>query len=258
MAKRKRSVALFEVIQKDKRFARSGGALPTPAWMEKGKLLQPITQPPLHTTPAAPASPQPPASALTRNTPSAASFSEAVLGGRSQGPLTYTSIAIIAAAVILVAAAIVWMSIAHRAASGIAEAQALLSGPAHPQVLDVPVSRPPVRADAPLDAATPAAASAQPVARQVNVSYVRIRLYDSQQSAAAARDLLTQHGVPCTVEHGIPGISPPLFAVVGMTAFAATDTPEYTAYIRQIKSIFGGSRPLAPRLIKWQIPPQTG
>jgi hypothetical protein len=251
MAKRKRA-ALFEVIQKDKRFDRPGGAMAAPAWMFKGKPLPPVAAPAVLAAP-------PLASSVTRHiAPSNASLPDAVKGSMASGPLTRTSVAIIAgAAMVALSLGYVWFRWAHRSSSDVTNAQAVLSGPAHPEVMDIPVPRGPDRPAVLIDAApsaTPAASVQTPV-RQGNLNYVRIRLYESQKSAAATHDLLVQHGIACTIEHNIPGVAMPLYAVVGLTPFATAGTTEYSAYIARIKAILtagGDTRALSPRLIKWQ------
>jgi hypothetical protein len=266
MAKRKKSVALFEVIQKDKRFAGRGGVLPAPSWMDKSQALTPVPAPKLVHTP-----PQPPASAVTRQpSPPSASFSEAVLGGRAQGPFTPTSIAIIAAAVVLVIGAVVGIRMMHRAASGVATAQTIQQGPAHPDVMNVapaggdgsemPVTvvAPPASDGMQAGGAAQAGATQSPV-RQENLQYVRIKLYETEETANAKRDLLVQHGIACTVEHGAPNV-PLGFAIIGTQAFAAAGTAEYSDYIVKIKGILaaaGDTHPLAPRLIPWRTAKET-
>jgi hypothetical protein len=128
-----------------------------------------------------------------------------------------------------------------------------MQGPAHPAVLDL-VGQRTLAPMAQLPAAAIPAASVEGPSRQVNQNYVRIKLYDSEKTAAQARDLLSQHDIPCTVEHGISGVAPQLFALVGLTPFEDSTTPEYTAYVQKIKSFLGATKTL--RLIKWGPAPQ--
>src|SRR5271170_1206321 len=98
MARRKRSVALFEVIQRDKQFGPRGGVLPTPAWWFKNR-EQVTGNREQEKTPAAPAPLVPP------TVPAAGrSLSEAVLSRSVFSPhVTRTSAAIIAGSVVVVA-----------------------------------------------------------------------------------------------------------------------------------------------------------
>jgi hypothetical protein len=105
-------------------------------------------------------------------------------------------------------------------------------------------------------AATPAGATQTP-ARQPNLLYVRIRLYATQASADATRDILLKHGVSCTVEHAVPGVVVQGYAVMGLDPFVSAGTADYSAYISKIKSALaesGDTRPLSPRLLKWDQP----
>jgi hypothetical protein len=256
MAKRKRT-ALFEVIQKDKRLGRAGGALPMPNWYTAGKGLMPPVPPPQMAA-------QPPVVSHARAR-SGPSFSEIVLGKARQMPLTRTSVAIIAAAAMLaLGVTMIWMHWGFSGGSGTPNATAALNGPAHPEVMDIPVPKTPERSaiqsgSAAPQQATPAASVQSPV-RQVNLSYVCIRLYNSQKSANATRDLLSAHDVACTVEHNIPGVQLPLYAVMGLKPFATAGTAEYSDYIGRIKAILvagGDTRGLSPRLVKWVGSAQT-
>jgi hypothetical protein len=246
MAKRKRT-ALFEVIQKDKR--QSGSPLTVPNWWSKGKAAAPVAPTPV----------EPPPPTARPIAPPARSIYEILRPYIGDLPLTGTSLAIITAAVVIALSfTFGWIHWGHRAAGGSPNATAALNGPSHPEVMDIPVPRTPDRTTAiPINTtpqqATPAASTLPPT-RQPNLSYVCIRLYNSQKSAAATRDLLAQHDIPCTVEHNVPGVQMPLYAVVGLKSFATAGTTDYSDYIAKIKATLvsgGDTKALSPRLIKW-------
>jgi hypothetical protein len=251
MAKRKRSVALFEVIQKDKQFGPRGGVLPTPAWWfknrEQGTACGETSRSGNREQGKNPA-PLPAPIARPVATETGRSLSEAVMSRSVFSPhITGTSAAIIAGAIIVVAGlGMAWVHFGHHGAAS--SPQAILAGPAHPEVLDLVGQR----TLAPAAAAPQAepAASIQSPTRQINLNYVRIRLYDTEKGAEQGRDQLLARDIPCTVEHGIPGIAPQLYAVVGLTPFPDSSTPEYAAYVQKIKTIFGAAKSL--KLIKWQ------
>jgi hypothetical protein len=245
MAKRKHSVALFEVIQKDKRLARQGGALPAPAWWYKGKSAG---APPV-------IAPQPPPP-LSRRLMPAAKPAPADIGARAasiSSQLTPTSAIIISAAVILVVGlAMAWTHLPRRASG----AQAILQGPAHPEVLDVSGPQSAAPAIATTTPPTDSTPVIHPPARLAGTDYVEIHLYDGPKTAASACEYLTEHDVPCTVEHGIPGVAPQFYAVIGLSPFAHSGTPEYVAYIARLKTLLAklptsSPRAFRPRLIKW-------
>jgi hypothetical protein len=247
MAKHKRSVALFEVINKDKRFDRRGGAIPTPSWWYKGKLAAPPPPSPL---------PQQPQAMQPRQIMPSASLSEAMLGGSGQPPLTRTSAAIIAGAVVVVlAVGILWTRWPRHAAVSPSAAVAL-HGPAHPEVMDIAAPLPSVAVN---DSAPQAAhaASVQTPTRVANQGYVVIRVYLTQFSATQTRDLLNQHDIPCTIERSVPGVTTQGFAVIGLTPFATIGTTQYTDYIQQIKTVMN-SKTVHPYWIKWPAAGQTG
>jgi hypothetical protein len=249
MAKQKRSVALFEVINKDKRFDRRGGALPTPAWWYKGKLAPP---------PPAPSAPQQPQPLLARPIAPTSSLSEAVLGGATSPELTRTSAAIIGAAVVLVLGIGILWTRSHRAAAS-PGVEAILRGPAHPGVLDIaPARSAAVQAsdDNELPALAAHAGSVQTPARVPNQNYVVIRVYLTQVSATETRDMLIRNDIPCTIERGLAGVAPG-FAIIGLTPISAIGTPQYNAYVQQIKTALT-PHTVHAYLIKWPQPGQTG
>jgi hypothetical protein len=251
MAKHKRSVALFEVINKDKRFDRRGGAIPTPSWWYKGKLAAPPPPSPL---------PQQPQAMQPRQIVPSASLSEAMLGGAGEPPLTRTSAAIIVGAIVVVlAVGILWTRWSHRTAAS-PNAAAILHGPAHPDVMDIASPRPAPQLPPAVNDSAPVAthaASVQTPARVPNQGYVVIRVYLTQFSATQTRDLLNQHDIPCTIERSVPGVSTQGFAVIGLTPFSTIGTTQYTDYIQQIKTVMN-SKSVHPYWIKWPAAGQTG
>jgi hypothetical protein len=130
-------------------------------------------------------------------------------------------------------------------------------------VLDVGNARP-ITASIQTSTPMPLSQSAMPAAatqlprRIVNHDYVLIHYYGTAKAARLVADYFNQHGLPCTVEHGIAGVSPHFYVVVGVTPFTHKGTPEYLAYVQQIKNLLkdvpGGSptiKSFAPTLIKW-------
>lgn len=327
MARRKRSLALFEVIQKDKRFERSGSSsavprtqrgLPLPKWWFKGKLAAPpagpsMTLPPPKALPTrrimpvakaveAAHPPVPlPAPMLKREPvikPAAPNAIEQTADDswpvvnqprdfaplrtsepawfqhwpwleRAMQVLTPTSAAIILGAATLVALVdLAWTHWPHHTS-----VQAILQGPAHPEVLAVSTVHPTSGA---LDRTIPAGSSAQPSSatpasatftpnRVVGHQYVLIHYYATARSAKLAETYLNQHDLLCTVEHNIAGVQPQLYAVLGLTPFARIGTPDYLAYVQQIRNLLpkipGGSpsvKSFAPKLLKWNPAPAAG
>lgn len=273
MAKRSRSVALFEVINKDKRFDRRGGVLPTPAWF-KSSVPNPVATGakvdpppiPVAVTAAAvpPPAPKPTAPTAVPATPPPASeirpdendswpvvdtndgFAPIHNGaaekrGRQNSPFTKTSVAIIAASALLVVS--VGLAYSHWFGRGpnIPDGTAILKGAAHPDVLNLAVAKPveaPIPTPVPAPAATLAADTQSPT-RQVGLNYVLIHLYQSRRAAALVCDYLNRHGIPCTVEHDIRGVVTQFYAVVGLTPFAHTGSADYVEYIQKTKLLIG-------------------
>ncbi|HUB25449.1 MAG TPA: hypothetical protein VL992_08455 [Tepidisphaeraceae bacterium] len=330
MAKRKH-VALFEVIQKDKRLSRQGGALPAPAWFNKNQAASSESRPPMAATttpparaifkrilpsavepakpveakafppprpvasppatpPVPPAPPPPPlpppvpvmATPLVERPLVALKADETDawpvvdnldgMGPMDFGPrkqkrdpsplFTPASGAIIAAIVILALGIHFGLRHMHRHA---ALAQAALNGPPHPEVLDVrpdgddhatePTA---VAPTLPPEQAQPAAAMDRP-GRQAGQCYVLVHLYVNPKTAGDVCAYLSANGIPCTIEQNLRGFGGQYHAVVGLTAFDHSGTPEYSAYITHMKEVLSTlpgatqiTRSIRPLLIRWE------
>lgn len=290
MAKRKRSVALFEVIHNDKRFANRGGTLPAPSWWQKTKSAAAAKAAPPPVTrrimPAAPPAPilQPIAASSDAVQADAGDSWPAAAPGEKLAPLhsshahprkwlgnysalfTPASIAIIGGTVAVVLAMVLLVHWWRRPIT----TEAILKGPPHPEVLDIAVAKPAAKLPA---GAQPTLASAtqspgdksNPQVRQLNQGYVLIHLYETLHSSTNAAAYLNAHDIPCTVEHGIPGVEPRLYAIVGLTPFPRAGTTEYANYILRIRKAYtempGASataRSFKPQWIKWTAPSVHG
>jgi hypothetical protein len=268
MAKRKR-VALFEVINKDTKFGRKSDVLRTPSWWDKrsrGAKPAAVDPPPtpFHTQRIIPDSTRP---APTESAPPApsqfarlsAAMSEAMSDVKSvivrllnklSPHVTPASGGIVLAAVI-VALGTGWI-LNHR--SHLSTTQKLLQSTAHPEVLNIGSTKPPVPF---AQQATPAAAVEAP-ARQANLYYLLIHLYDTQAAASRVSKALTDAGIPCTVERNVPGVQPQFFAVVGLNPFGHAGSADYTTYVQNVKTLLTKLQPPGTppkiyrvRLIKW-------
>ncbi|MGA2233126.1 MAG: hypothetical protein ABSH22_19665, partial [Tepidisphaeraceae bacterium] len=194
MAKRKRPVALFEVINKDKRFERHTGALKPPAWWFKGRPAPVVAQTPSAeaTSPPPPATTQPNVKVTAeasgagqfaghsvrhfdRFAPLRADFAR--LKRRLYARLTPASVGIIGATLVVLGLAVLASRWRRQT-----DVEAILKGPPHPEVLDVGQARANGGVSSnlsarPASAALPpatAAGAVQAPARQVNMGYVVI------------------------------------------------------------------------------------
>jgi hypothetical protein len=108
------------------------------------------------------------------------------------------------------------------------------------------------------------APSAAPVAvtgeRQSGLNYVVMQSYPPGMVEAAneAREVLMQHGIPCTVEPAPARLKAPQgwVSVIGTTGFARVSTPDYKNYVRTVENVsakMAGSKfkKLAPQGYKW-------
>jgi hypothetical protein len=323
MAKRKGSVALFEVINKG---SQRGGGLPTPAWMHKGKLAPAVTRPVMVTTPVrnepnpgktepapvaktpraldravdkAPKQSKTPVQALPTITESGMDQPDAdhsapdsagihpdagdswpvvaqredfaPIGGgpvrrRGRRPLrlTSTGVAVIGSCVTLVLGMVLitWHFRHHES-----PAQVALAGPAHPEVLNVAAPRTTAKPNGPVASNTPSpvkpssaklAAAVQTPQRQAAAYFVVLCRYENQKTADLVSAYLNTSGVNCTVEHGLPGLPAQLYAVVGLMPFSSVTSPEYAAYVSQVRlavpKIPGGLpnvKTFRPQPVKW-------
>src|ERR1700722_6882278 len=282
MAKRK-LVALFEVIRKDKRFSQQGGSLQTPAWFKSKPAGAPAPSPvvltarlepvePKPITPIAPAAPahfaEQPAQPIQQDAtdswpivpngemPAPLDRGTRKKFGGSPSPLTPTSAAIIAAAVLVVVASGLAIRHFHHRHSA---AETALNGPPHSEDLNVgpaisPHASPPLAFG---PQANPAAATEGPT-RQPNMCYALVRSYANQKTANEICTYLTANGIPCTIEHNLRGVEGHYYTVLGLTPFASGGTPEYAAYVQRMREVLASlpgatqvTKSIRPQLRKW-------
>jgi hypothetical protein len=284
MAKGKRTVALFEVISKDKRmerrplagqkpdegFSRNLAAQAVDLW--RRKRADPET--------------------LTGPAPTPVRKREAVFIPRLKGAWNgwTTRAGVIAAsartwmdrqlgaligggaAVLVICGMLLARHLSNRHGGDLSIEQALRDGPAHPAVLVGPAENSdekPAGADAsdsPELAAdviqAKGAAAAEPVAkpgaRIVNLHYVLIQSYPEERMAVEARDFLNLNGVPCTIERGVKGWRMDFYQVIGLRGFAHIHGKDYADYLALIKSVGSHFAPgvrsykrFEPEAIKW-------
>ncbi|HTW93142.1 MAG TPA: hypothetical protein VMD30_00005 [Tepidisphaeraceae bacterium] len=286
MAKRKGAVALFEVIHKDKRFARPNpSALSTPAWWFKGKLQKPPAPPPPgNTTPplqtiadppplqlplAAPVAPDESHPHPQRLTPNEKDSWPALAAGKL-GPMeaaprphhldrlvggnfTWTSGAIIGASVVVVI--ILGVMFTHHPQRAAADNQTPLVVNITPGPGETFGQPPAKKAD---DLRPP------PPQRQRGLFYALIQWYPDEKTAQAASDLLNASGIPNTLETNLrlPEIPRESIAVVGLEGFTHTrnsDCRSYQLRIRQISTEFdkpGSFRSFRPIMFQWWRGPE--
>jgi len=267
MAKEKRSVALFEVIQKDKRFARQSPQRPTPAAAQPAPAATgptPKAPPPVSIPPPQTARPdviaralillrvararmQPP---IQRLKPRLAQHSSVLLG--------------VMAAITVIGALAIARRAMHPAASApraAIPAEQTRTQTAHPSVLDVtPATASPsgagaVVASADADTLSADTAAARPAAgvltptRQINLNYVLIQSYGDEKTATEARDFLNKNGVPCTIERGVKNWRKDFYLVIGLQGFPRASGPDYLAYRSRIEALGAQFAP-SPRSYK--------
>ncbi|MEA2711095.1 MAG: hypothetical protein QOF78_3696 [Phycisphaerales bacterium] len=96
--------------------------------------------------------------------------------------------------------------------------------------------------------------------RTAGMQYVIIQSYpeEERELAEAAKQMLNQHGVLCTVVRGLP-YAPTWYSVVGITGFARVkDVPEYDAYVARVQQIsdqFAGTskfKKFEPKPFRWR------
>lgn len=97
---------------------------------------------------------------------------------------------------------------------------------------------------------------AKPGARIVNMQYVLMQSYFEEKTAIEARDFLTNHGIPCTIERGVRGWRPDFYQVIGLQGFARPSGVEYFDYLHRIEDLgpkFSKShyKRFVPQAIKW-------
>ena len=94
-------------------------------------------------------------------------------------------------------------------------------------------------ADLSADAATarPASSVFTPTARQVNLNYVLVQSYGDQKTAQEAVDFLNNGGVSCTIERGIDHWRKDFYLVIGLQGFPRVSGTEYEAYRQKIDAL---------------------
>jgi hypothetical protein len=256
MAKSKRAVALFEVIQSSRTSRRSlSDVLSTPKWWFKRR-------PNGAAPPEAPRSDAPglPTTALSTEVQTAAPSTP---GGnlRMDGErqritfhITYTS-AIVTAFAVLVVVGLAYV-IGSRMRSGPSKAlgesstEQLRQGPARGSVLNVkptPGQKPaaPVEPDDAKVAGPPPAPrqqsnTTQPTQRIIGLNYVVMQGYPPEERAMAveARDLLIKNGIACTIEQDLPGLNRNWHIVVGLQGFDRLGyNPDYDRYEKSVRAV---------------------
>ncbi|HMB96063.1 MAG TPA: hypothetical protein VKK61_08505 [Tepidisphaeraceae bacterium] len=272
MAKGKRSVALFEVIQAGKK-TRPSLSLRTPKWWFKRKpaIQQPsaaVEQPVAEINLAEASAPQ------TLSPPPGIDMKFDPDRHRITFQISYTS-AIITAFAAIVIIALAYIVGSHmrsgptRSLAGPSTEQ-IRKGPAHPNVLDVkPIA---IKTTAPLleaDDATVAAPIAKdtviapttgPAAkRMINRNYIVVQSYPDEKNANDACDLLTKNGIPCTVEDGLSNYAPGWYSVVTQQGFDHIrnnpDLDQYVQSIHELSAKFAGTvkfKKFEPQPYKWR------
>jgi len=279
MAKGKRAVALFEVIQRDKRFGPKTPQAPkdppadfSPQMAEKAVDLwrKQHSDPETWTNSTARVGQS--FSALMSRMKSARLAAGAAIASTARDIRVWmvrtNGIAPGAAAALVVIAA---MMLARHFMRPVDQAstieQALRAGPAHPSVLAINTERPapsvpavpsPEAASDAIQASDAAPANlAQPGQRVVNMHYVLMQSYFEQKTAEEARDFLNQNGIACTIERGVKGWRPDFYQVIVLQGFLRPSGPEYLAYRHRVEELGLQFSPksrykrFVPQAIKW-------
>ena len=202
--------------------------------------------------------------------------------------LTPTSLAMIASfALVLVIATFLTNRLRNKAyAYGSVSTDSLRQQPARPDVLNVRPGAPGgsaanssglgasglsrLAAPAPGGAAgainvgnpdAPARPGANPPAdagRQVGLNYVLVQSYHEKQLADNACQFLVSHGVPCTVELGVPGWRSS-YCVIGTDGFTGPGSPDCQDMLEKIRALSpnyaraGSYSAFSPQVVKWKL-----
>jgi hypothetical protein len=279
MAKGKRTVALFEVIHKDKRMEPKASAAKEPAkgysrsmaaqavdlWKQKRADPETLTGPAPVPVPRRKSTFVPRLKAMWAEwTGSMLLMTQGVRGwvDRQMGALIGGG-----SAVVVISAMILARHFSTRTAQNLSIEQQLQAGPAHPAVLVGPdekavfnTSSPELAAD--VVQAKPGAAAnsdgvAKPGARIVNMHYMLFQSYGDEATAKEARDFLDSRGIPCTIERGVKGWRMDFYQVIGLQGFARLRSQEYTDYKKKIKDVedkfstLRSYKHFEPQPIKW-------
>lgn len=94
--------------------------------------------------------------------------------------------------------------------------------------------------------------------RAKGLNYVIVQSYPDEKDAAAARDILIQNQILCTIEKGLP-YAPQWYCVVGITGFdKISNSSEYDGYVKSIQAVsrkFAGTskfKEFKPQAYKWR------
>jgi hypothetical protein len=278
MARKKRAVALFEVIHHAKPFEQKLSPRPAPV---------PISRPAKIESPP----PKPKTATIPLSTKIAAIWSR-VQAGAVQTILPVASRiksfavrqgsvlagAGTAFAVIGVIALVRHSSRPPHPAAPLTFMQSVRAQPIQPSVLQIDHARGSTElaedqhlaelplAPSPLTSAQTASASAAastspPGARQVNLNYVLVQSYADEKTAQLACDFLNKNGVNCTVERQIRNWRRDFYYVVGLHGFARAAGPDYVAYRRHLDELsmqfaapHNRYKKFDPMAIKWLAP----
>jgi hypothetical protein len=273
MAKGKSAVALFEVIQKDKRFERKS---PEPAQKPPVTPSRELANQAVdlyrkrHSDPetwtVSPPTPRKPLretlsermAAFSAGYHAGLARSAKIADAARQWALRQNSVACgVLVALLVIGTLGLARHFYHPAAQAATIEQTLRDGPAHPAVLavmsqaqtadagtsaqaDMPDAlSPEMQADVQQAAATvapqpPVNDIAKPGARIVNLHYVLMQSYFEEKTADDARDFLNKNGIACTIEQGVKGWRSDVYQVIGLRGFAHPSGPEYLAYRKQV------------------------
>jgi hypothetical protein len=279
MAKGKRAVALFEVIQKDKRFgpktpeARKEPAADfSPQMAERAADLWRKQQFHRRSWSNSTAKLGESISAFVGRLKSARLAAGARLAGAARDIRIWMAAAngIVpgaAAALVMIGAMMLARHFIHPVDRASAIEQALRAGPAHPSVLAINTERPtpsipavpsPEAASNAMQASDTAPANlALPGQRVVNMHYVLMQSYFEEKTAEEARDFLNQNGIACTIERGVKGWRADFYQVIGLQGFLRPSGPEYLAYRHRVEELGLQFSPkskykrFVPQAIKW-------
>jgi hypothetical protein len=290
MAKGKRAVALFEVIQQDKRFGLKSAEAPPKAANFSAKMAEEAadlwrkknSDPETWTFPKEKigkslgdfgAGVKSAWQAVCVNCSAAMRAGMAWLA-RIHGVATGA----MAAAIVIGGVVLARHFMSPKLGAGSVEAQ-IEAGPVHPEVLAVtprgmqlpqetysgqtssgglsPEMQADVAQASRTASETEGANLAQPGERVVNLHYVLMQSYFDEKTAEEARDFLNKNGIACTIERGVKGWRSDFYQVIGLQGFPRASGEAYLAYRQQVEKLGEAFSPhskykrFAPEAIKW-------
>lgn len=281
MARRKRPVALFEVIHRDKRFA------PKPVPPLQRPAVASVTPPSDTPPPISPTRPTPRAAVAAVSGPPfrkilvqrAAEYWQRLKSAtsprldrlRHRIEPHYPILAGAVAAFFVIGIVATTRHLMRRpdpSEAAQASVQQIRQQARHPEVMDVAVQTHPISPSSDAAAAAsanPSDALAQsadsvlpPTPRQVNLNYVLVQSYGDQKTATEACDFLNHNGIPCTIERGVKNWRKDFYLVIGLQGFTRVSGPDFIAYrtrIEALSSQFASPhsyyKGFAPQAIKW-------